>query len=164
VATIARKIRKMDEEAAASENVVVKALKVCSRNWIYARSIEASDSSLKFDKLETEEAVSKIMKYVEDKEKGSFKPSRERDKLSLGLENPKHIGRTWGLGKRMTWKHRFKEDQHIYKKHGRDQESNLECEGFSCEGAAGARHVYGATDTNGAARRTGISWHPSGSS
>jgi hypothetical protein len=60
------------------------------------------------------------MKYAEDKKKGSFKPSRERDKLSLGLGNPEHTGRTWGLGKRMTWKHGFEEDQHIYKKHGRD--------------------------------------------
>jgi hypothetical protein len=41
------KFRKMDEEAATSWNVVVKALEVRSRNWIYARGIEASSSSLK---------------------------------------------------------------------------------------------------------------------
>jgi hypothetical protein len=32
------------------------------------------------------------MKYAEDKEKCSFKPSRERDELSLALGNPKHTG------------------------------------------------------------------------
>jgi hypothetical protein len=74
----------------------------------------------------TEEAVSKILKYAEDREKSSFKPSRERDKLSLALQNSEHIGRTRELGKRMTWKHGFEEEQHMYKKHGRDQEFNLE--------------------------------------
>jgi hypothetical protein len=50
----------------------------------------------------TEEAVSKILKDTEDKENGSFKPSRERDEHSLSSGNSKHIGRTRGLGKRMT--------------------------------------------------------------
>ena len=42
------------------------------------------------------------------------------------MGNNEHIGRTRGLGKRMTWKHRFKKDRHMYKKHGRDRETNLE--------------------------------------
>ena len=75
---------------------------VRSRNWIYARSTEPSSSNLKFDKLETQEAVSRILKYAEDKETGSFNPSRERDELSLGLGNNEHTGHTGGLGKRMT--------------------------------------------------------------
>ena len=76
-------------------------LKVLSRNWIYARSTESSGGNLKFDKLETQETVSRILKYYEDKEKGSLNPSRERDELSLGLGNKEHAGRTRGLGKRM---------------------------------------------------------------
>ena len=68
----------MDEEAAAAGNIDVTNLTVRSRNWIYARSIESSDSNLKFDKPETQEVVSRILKYAEDKEKGSFNPSRER--------------------------------------------------------------------------------------
>ena len=43
-----------------------------------------------FNKSETQEAVSRILKYAEDKEKGSFNPSRERDELSLGLGNKEH--------------------------------------------------------------------------
>ena len=93
--------RKMDEEAAAAGNIDVTNLKVRSRNWIYARNTESSGSNLKFDKPETQEAVSRILKYVEDK-KGSFNPSRERDELSFGLGNKEHTGRTRGLGKRTT--------------------------------------------------------------
>ena len=92
----------MDEEAIASGNIDVKNLKVRSRNWIYTRSTESSGGNLKFDKPETQEAVSRILKYTEDKKKGSFNPSRERDELSIGLETNEHIGRTRGLGKRTT--------------------------------------------------------------
>ena len=86
----------MDEEVVTSRNIDMKNLKVRSRNWIYAMSIESFDGNLKFDKPETQEAVSRILKYVEDKEKGSFNPSRERDELSLGLGNKEHTGRTRG--------------------------------------------------------------------
>jgi hypothetical protein len=120
------KFRKMEEEAAASGKLKLKGLKIQSRNWILGRSTDAFGSSLKFDNPTTEEAVSKILKYAEDKENCSFRPSRERDELSLALGNSKHSGRTRRLGKRMTWKYGFKEDQHMYKKHGRDRESNLE--------------------------------------
>lgn len=61
--------RKMDEEAEASNNTKVKNLKVRSRNWIYARSTGTSGGSLKFHKPETEEVVSRMLKYVEGKEK-----------------------------------------------------------------------------------------------
>ena len=118
--------RKMDEEAEASGKLPVKVLKKRSRNWIYARSTETSGSELKFAKPETEEAVSRILKYAEDKEKGLFTPSRERDELSLGLGNSEHPGRTRGIGKQMTWKHGFQEDSDMYKKHNRDLESKLE--------------------------------------
>ena len=91
--------RKMDEEAAAARNIDVTNLKVRSRNWRYTRSTKSSDGNLKFDKLETQETVSRILKYAEDKEKGSFNPSRERNELSLGLGNKKHTGHTRGLGK-----------------------------------------------------------------
>jgi hypothetical protein len=55
--------------------------------------VDESGSSLKFAKLETTEAVSRILKYDEGNEKGTFTPSRERGELSLGLGNPEHIGR-----------------------------------------------------------------------
>ena len=96
------KLRKMEDEATTSENFNLKGLNIRSINWILGRSTEASGSSLKFDNPVTEETVSKILKYAEDKEKGSFKPSRERDELSLALGNPELTGCTRRLGKRTT--------------------------------------------------------------
>ena len=92
----------MEEEAAISRKLNLKGLKLLSRNWILGRSTDASVTSLKFDNPMTKETVLKILKYAEDKEKGSFKPSRERDELSLALGNSEHTGRTRGLGKRTT--------------------------------------------------------------
>jgi hypothetical protein len=63
------------------------------------------------------------MKYSEDIEKGSFTPSREKDKLSLGWGNPEHTGRVRGLGKHTTWKDGFRVDAEVYKKHGRNHEN-----------------------------------------
>jgi hypothetical protein len=60
-------------------------------------SKEAS-SGLKFDNPKTKQVVSKILKYGEEKQKGSFKPLKGRSFLALG--NPKHIGCVRGLGKR----------------------------------------------------------------
>jgi hypothetical protein len=99
--------RKMDAEAEASGNTTVTKLKPRIRHWIYVRSLDESGSSLKFAKSETTEAISRILKYTEDKEKSIFTPSRERDELSLGLGNPEHIGHVRGPGKLMTWKHGF---------------------------------------------------------
>ena len=62
--------RKIYKEAAVAGNIDVTNLKVRSRNWIYARSTESSDGNLKFDKPETQEAVSRILKYAEDKRDG----------------------------------------------------------------------------------------------
>jgi hypothetical protein len=89
----------MDEEAKASRILQVKNLKPHLRNWIYARSVDSSGSNLKFAKPETKEAVSRILKYAEDKKNGTFTPSRERDEVSLALGNPEHTGRTRGIGK-----------------------------------------------------------------
>ena len=103
MATVAKEavFRKMEEEAAKSEAYNLKGVSRRASNWILGRSLEGS-SALKFDNPETEQAVSKILKYGEEKEKGSFKASRERDELSLALGNPEHIGHVRGIGKRTT--------------------------------------------------------------
>ena len=66
----------------------------------------------------------------------------------------------------MTWKQGFEENRHMYKKHGRDQETNLELQvkALVAKGVGGARTVYGATNINEVAGTTGISWQPSKSS
>jgi hypothetical protein len=92
-------IRKMDAVVEAAGNAIVMKLRPRIRRWIYARSEDTSGSSLKFSKSETIEAVSKILKYAKEKEKGTFTPCREKDELSLSLGNPEHTGRVRGLGK-----------------------------------------------------------------
>jgi hypothetical protein len=72
------------------------------KRWVFARNTEESDSSIKFAKSETEHAMSRILKYSEDREKSLFTPSKERDELSLGLGNPEHTGRVRGIGKLTT--------------------------------------------------------------
>ena len=42
------------------------------------------------------------------------------------MGNNENTGRTRGLGKRTIYKHGFEEDRHMYKKHGRVQEANIE--------------------------------------
>ena len=54
--------RKMEEEAVAVGNTKVMKLKPRTKRWVFARNLEESGSSLNFAKLETEEAVSRIMK------------------------------------------------------------------------------------------------------
>jgi hypothetical protein len=87
--------------------------------WVFARNTKESGSSIKFAKSETEQAVSRILKYSEDRKKGLFTPSRERDELSLGLGNPEHTCLVRGIGKLTTWEKGFSEDAQTYKKHGR---------------------------------------------
>lgn len=116
----------MDAVVEAAENTIVMKLRPRIRRWIYARSEDTSGSSLKFSKSETIEAVSKILKYAKEKEKGTFTPCREKDELSLRLGNPEHTGRVRGLGKLTIWKHGFLEEQHMYKKYSRGRASELE--------------------------------------
>ena len=106
--------RKIEEEAAESEVYNLKGVSKRAKHWILGRNLEASNA-LKFNNPETEQAVSKILKYGEEKLQGSFKPSRERDDLSLALGNPEYTGRVKGIGKRTTWKYGFEEDRDMYK-------------------------------------------------
>lgn len=117
--------RKIEEDAASTGTYNLQGVSKRTRNWILSRNKEAS-KALKFSKPETEETVSKILNYAEQRQKGLFKPSRERDELSLALGNPEHTGRVRGLGKRVIWKEGFEKDRHMYKKHDRDREANLE--------------------------------------
>ena len=45
----------------------------------------------------TDEAAKNILVMATKQKEGSFKPSRERDTLSVGLGNPEHPGRVHGI-------------------------------------------------------------------
>jgi hypothetical protein len=87
---------------------------------------EQSVSSLdSFKNPETGAAAKKIVKLAEDKMKGVFTPSREKDEFSIDLGNPKHRGRVRGKGKLVVWKKGWEEDQDQYKKRRRDKEPDI---------------------------------------
>lgn len=90
-----------------------------------ARALQAA-KELKFNKAETQAVAENIMKYAEDRAKGEFEPSREKDELSMGLGNPEHTGRVRGVGKSVSWRDGFQEDRAIYKKHGRNKETEIQ--------------------------------------
>ena len=117
--------RRLEEQAAESEENPLNKVTKRAKRWILGRS-DSKSGELKFSNPDTEQVVSKILSYGEEKEKGSFKPSREKDELTMGLGTAEHTGRVRGLGKRTTWKYGFEEDRHIYKKHSVVRESNLE--------------------------------------
>jgi hypothetical protein len=96
------KFRKMEEQGVAAGNTKVMKLRPRIKRWVFARNTKESGSSIKFAKPETEQAVSRILKYSKEREKGLFTPSSERDELSLGLGNPEHTRRVRGIGKLTT--------------------------------------------------------------
>ena len=117
--------RKMEEEAKAAGTYTMEGISERGRNWVLAREKGAA-KQLKFNNPETERVAMNIKKYAEDRQKGLFTPSRERDDLSLGLGNPEHTGRVRGVGKTMTWKEGWEDDKDMYRKHGRDRETDLQ--------------------------------------
>ena len=61
-------------------------------NWLRARKPQESASSLSWPDPMTDEAAKNILVMATKQKEGSFKPSRERDTLSVGLGNLEHHG------------------------------------------------------------------------
>lgn len=86
-----------------------------SRNWYYAHGgkLDPTDGSLVFGDA-IREAASRLTEAVEASAQGTFHPDREKDELTLALQNPEHPGRTRGKGV-VAWKYGFQEASHTYK-------------------------------------------------
>ena len=56
-----------------------------------ARKPQESEAGLSWPNPMTDEAAKNILAVVAKQKEGSFKPSRERDTLSVGLGNPEHL-------------------------------------------------------------------------
>ena len=67
----------------------------------------------------TDEAAKNVLAVAAKQKEGSFKPSRERDTVSVGLGNPEHPGRVRGVSSRLGWKKGFPKHAEMYRK--RDQ-------------------------------------------
>ena len=61
------------------------------------RGNHESEAGLSWPDPMTDEAAKNILAMVAKQKEGSFKPSRERDTLSVGLGNPDHLGRVRGV-------------------------------------------------------------------
>ena len=53
---------------------------------------QESESGLSWPDPMTDEAAKNILAVAAKQKEGPFKPSRERDTISVGLGNPKHPG------------------------------------------------------------------------
>jgi len=71
----------------------------------------------------TDEAAKNVLAVAAKQKEGSFKPSRERDILSVGLGNLEHPGRVRGVSSRLGWKEGFPEHAEMYRKHDRYKEA-----------------------------------------
>lgn len=97
------------------EQFIISEITSGSKLWFYAHggSLNPEDGSLIFGD-EIHEAAHRLTDAVEASSQGMFRPDREKDELTLALQNPEHLGRTRGRGV-VPWKIGFKEDIHTYK-------------------------------------------------
>ncbi len=110
------------------EQFIISEITSGSKLWFYAHggSLNPEDGSLIFGD-EIHEAAHRLTDAVEASSQGMFRPDREKDELTLALQNPEHLGRTRGRGV-VPWKIGFKEDIHTYKsrmRSKRDTESKI---------------------------------------
>ncbi|KAJ1288846.1 hypothetical protein BS78_02G119100 [Paspalum vaginatum] len=80
----------------------------------------AEDGSLVYKDDKAKEVTEKLVEAVEKSARGEFIPDREKDKLTLVLQNPEHPGRTRGYGN-MPWKHTFAADAETYRSRHRSK-------------------------------------------
>jgi hypothetical protein len=110
------------------EQFIISEITSGSKLWFYAHggSLNPEDGSLIFGD-EIHEAAHRLTDAVEASSQGMFRPDREKDELTLALQNPEHLGRTRGRGV-VPWKIGVKEDIHTYKsrmRSKRDTESKI---------------------------------------
>src|SRR5664279_6026443 len=76
------------------------------------------------EKIQT--VTKEIVKAIENVQKGTFKPDRENDELTLALGNPEHGGRTRGYGPGVSWKAGFPECADSYKSRQRKKKQEAD--------------------------------------
>ena len=110
------KWQKMEEALAAKGIVPATAdWPERSKHWYYGHggTLNAVDGSLIFGE-DIRHAAHCLVDALEASSQGRFQPNREKDELTMALENPEHPGRTRGKGV-VPWKYGFHEDIHTYK-------------------------------------------------
>ncbi|XP_066168352.1 uncharacterized protein [Oryza sativa Japonica Group] len=86
-----------------------------AKNYQYARGATLSDIGELVHKGPREQEVTQRLHDAHQKSsEGSFVPNREKDELTLALQNDEHPGRTRGVGL-VPWREGFTEDGHRYR-------------------------------------------------
>ena len=88
-----------------------------------ARKPQESEAGLSWLDPMTDEAAKNILVVVAKQKERSFKPSRERDTLSVGQGNPEHPDRVQGVLSHLGQKEGFPEHAKMYRKHDRYKEA-----------------------------------------
>ena len=90
--------------------------------WLEARKPKIVEGKPKFDRPETEAVAERMLQLVELQKKGQFKPSREKDVLSMAIGSKEHGGRVRGLSFKLSIKDGIERDRARYKIHDRYKE------------------------------------------
>jgi hypothetical protein len=111
------------EKKAAGLLTLFEQLGERTTNWICARKPRKTEAGISFDHPNVEEAAKNIYAMTAKQSQGSFKPQRERDILTAGLDNPEHPGRVRGISSKEGWKEGFRPQwEDLYMKHDRYKE------------------------------------------
>jgi len=87
------------------------------RRWLLARQPkEIEPGCFTWTDPKVDEAAKNNLAVAAKQKEGSFKPSRERDALTVGLGNPEHPGRVRGLSSKLGWKEGFPDYADMYRK------------------------------------------------
>jgi hypothetical protein len=89
---------------------------VHTRNWIQGHSHTDGSGRLITSFYEVTSVVEKVKTLTAKEKTSEFKSQRERDQLSATLENKEHRGHTRIISSIASWKERFVDESHLYKK------------------------------------------------
>jgi hypothetical protein len=89
---------------------------VRTKNWIRGRSGTDDSGRLITSISEVTSVVQKVKTLAAKEKTGEFKSQRERDQLSVALENEEHRGRTRVISTIASWKEGFADESHMCKK------------------------------------------------
>jgi len=102
-----------------------------SKRWLYGHGASLDPETGKLvprekNKEKIQTVTKEIVKAIEKVQKGTFKPDRENDELTLALGNPEHGGRTRGYGTDVSWKAGFPECADSYKSRQRKKKQEAD--------------------------------------
>ncbi|RLN22574.1 hypothetical protein C2845_PM07G14520 [Panicum miliaceum] len=97
-----------------------------ARWWVYARGDFPRCGQVIDKSQEAQEVVEKMLDMSSQTTQGTLKQDRERDVLTMALQNDKHPGRTRGMGSKVPWGKGFSEYSDSYRSQSRSKAHQAE--------------------------------------